>query len=527
MSLRKLAFFSLCVIMSGVMSCSGSSTSTSSTTSTTSSSSNVLAAAFPDGMAVASPYAAGTSASASLSSIQAVYKGVTSEAPNPADMTYAEKQALIESIMNATSIADCFAYSVDIFDQATEATCYGPQLTLTGTHPDGAYTAPQQLPSGDIGIWEENEGSTGEACLAAKVNEEFVGVTGKIDFAMLTMATAFCVANNSDIDLPEAGASIDLSEEVLAAYDSEDSESAFDPSTVVLSRGTDTDAGDAVYSLAVTGNMVNNDASTNPVTLSMTHVPGDSENSTYNGLIQMTIITDDIPSTNCGSGDHTVAMSTLYEKVADDDLRVNFRQGVFCGEPAESVMFDANGLADKTNPKSAGCPDGSPSDTEGWGDDFNELIANVDPSTGYGNMVYAWQAGRCDGNTRVFQATLSATGGTDGEEGGCGYFGFGGAITDDVVPSIDGMICNWTAPGSEPFGAKTIQDKVQRQCVTKGASDTVFSSVADELAISYAPTISCDQATGLLCDGVACTTTNTLLDSADMSFTSPTLPETL
>ncbi len=500
----------------------------SSGTSTTSSDSNALAQAFPTDMAVSSPFSEGSSTVGSMNVPIWLAEGDDIETqPNPADMTYEQKQELINDIMNATDMSDCFAYAADIFEEEDTVTCYGPELTITGTHPDGSIPGgSQNLPTGDIGIWTASE-ADGQACLAAKINSEFKGVTGKIDFAMLTMASVFCVANNSGVTLPAAGATLDLSPTIATAYDSEDSESAFDPITVNLTRESDTAEGNAVYSLAVTGNMVNNDESTNPVTFSMRHIPKDASNSTYQGLIQMTIVTADIPSTNCGAGDHTVGMSTLYEKASGTDLRVDFRQGVFCGEPGNEVVFDADGLADKTNYKSSGCPGGDSSDTSGWGDDFSEVVMNLNPSTGYGSIIYAWQAGRCDGNTRVFQATLSADGGEEGAEGGCGYFGFGDAIVEDQTPAISGMVCNWTAPGAGTMGNKTVQELVQRQCVTRASGATNFSSISSQLAVTYAPTNSCDQSSGLICDGVACPTTNTLLDFDSMSFTAPTMPSVL
>ena len=89
------------------------------------------------------------------------------------------------------------------------------------------------------------------------------------------------------------------------------------------------------------------------------------------------------------------------------------------------------------------------------------------------------------------------------------------------------MICNWTGPGSGGFGSHTVQDLVQRQCVSRASVTDDFASVAATLNIDYAPTNNCNSDGSLLCDGVACVTTNDLLDIAEMDFTDPTAPTAL
>jgi hypothetical protein len=130
------------------------------------------------------------------------------------------------------------------------------------------------------------------------------------------------------------------------------------------------------------------------------------------------------------------------------------------------------------------------------------------------------------------------TGGNDG----CGYYGYGPDVGSNAgdVGEIDGMICNWAGPGSTL--PKTSVTKVQRQCFSRNSDGLLVSistdsdgdSTAEGLAITYAPTNSCDKAaSSTLTYGIqnpptdvpaSQAVTNNLINLTDMSFTVPTLP---
>ncbi len=518
-------FHTLSILFACALVASGcSSSSDSGSGGGSSGSSTTFSRVFPSDMAITSPFAVSSTAGADIHSRN-------SQVGEISQLTYEEKIASFAALLDATDVLDCFNYETTLTEGEPDVACYGPSVTLSGTHPDGAITSENNpLPSGDLGIWEENEGD--EACVAAKMNSQFTGVEGKIDFSMFTLASAICVANNSGLSLPAAGATLDLSSAMttaIAELEANGEEAPITPTSISLSRLDNTSDGRPVYALSVTGSIENDDSSTTPVTMTMTHIPaGLLDNSTYQGLIQFTADTDDVPSSNCGEGNHMLSGSALYQKVSETDLRIRYRQAVFCGDATEDDIFDANGEADRTH-KESGCPSGDDenADENGWGDGFTQLVTNADPSTGFSTVTYSWQAGRCDGQSRTFNAEISADGGTDGTSGGCGYFGFGSDISEAAAGDIDGMICNWAGPGSEGFGFKTVLETVQRQCVTLNADTAVYESVPEELNIAYAPTLNCDSDGTLLCDGVSCTTSDELLDITEMVFTAPTEPDTL
>ena len=151
----------------------------------------------------------------------------------------------------------------------------------------------------------------------------------------------------------------------------------------------------------------------------------------------------------------------------------------------------------------------------GWANNFNFARYQLNINTGAGEYQSAWQAGRGDG---------------------CGYFGFGSDIASSTgVGTIDGMICNWTGPGN----TKTTQSLVQQQCMNLNTTSGIYesdgsTSGSTRLAISYAPTNSCDT-TGLDPDGnifqysdsvttVNTAVTNNLFPIADMPSISPPAP---
>ncbi|MBI4411845.1 MAG: hypothetical protein HY541_05120 [Deltaproteobacteria bacterium] len=487
--------------------CGGSGSSDSSGTE------SEVTNAYPTDLALASPFAAGSSV-ASL-------KKQEGEEATP--LTFEDKKEKIGEILDADTSEGCFNFSGEMKGEEEFFDCYGPPLDLGGTHEDGIMNEMNDpLPGGDLGIWLENEGD--EACISAKVNSSFEAAEGRTDFAQWVTASILCVANQNGVALPADGGSVDLTDEVAAAL-AELSAAPFTPGSVTIANAGGT------YTTAMTGTTTTPEGDSLTVSMSLTHMPLDATNTTFKGLLQHRVSGDIFDMlANCPDGTNTAGGSVLYEKESASSLKVRFKQGIFCGEASADDVFDANGEADPTNKYASAsemedCAGTVEDSSNGWGDTFVNSVMNLNPETGYGSMYWAWQAGRCDGNTRVFSASISADGGTAGAPGGCGYFGFGPDTAEDTVGDTDGMICNWAGPGAGNFGSKTIQDLVQRQCVT--LEDNVYVSIADQLNIAYGPTNDCNANAELTCDGAACVTTNDLLDIDEMVFTAPTPPDPL
>lgn len=242
----------------------------------------------------------------------------------------------------------------------------------------------------------------------------------------------------------------------------------------------------------------------------MIHIPMDGDNSTYKGRIAFRLVSENAGGFNCGTSEsNTQIMTMVYHKASSTALKMTVRQATFCGDVALADALDSSGQVDfslKYNVTGSMCSGETVETPIGWGDDGNQYIINVNPETGYGAMTYAWQAGRCDQNTRCFEAEITPTGGSDGGPGGCAYFGYGPDIEElEGTSCLDGIICAWTGPESEQFGSKTIIAKVQRQCMTLDETNAIYTSDADRLNIAYTPALDCDS-TGATytCDGTAC-----------------------
>lgn len=511
---KKFYFVLVFIIAVSLASCGGSSSGGGSSDddggggSTTE---NELATAYPTDLALASPFEAG-------SGVAGLKKQEATDSP----ATFEEKKEKSDEILNADTPTGCFNFSGEMKGEEEFLDCYGPPVDLGGTHEDGAFTAMNDpLPGGDLGIWLEEE-DNGEACIAAKVNNSFAAAEKRTDFAQFVAASVLCVANQNSIALPDtAGESIDLTVEYADALPDA---APITPDSVTL---TLVEAG--TYKTSISGTVTSPEGDSFDMSMSLTHAPLDATNSTFEGLLQHRVTSDDFGSmANCGAGTKTAAASVLYAKESADSLKVRFKQAIFCGEADDGDVFDANGETDPSNKYAAAgndCNGTVDESANGWGDTFVNSVMNLDPETGFGSMYWAWQAGRCDGNTRVFNASVAADGGSGGDPGGCGYFGFGPDAAEETVGAVDGMICNWAGPGAGPFGGKTMQDLVQRQCVT--LEDNLYVSDTDQLNIAYAPVNDCDNNGALLCDGVQCVTTNDLLAIDEMDFTAPTPPDPL
>ena len=66
----------------------------------------------------------------------------------------------MEDRVNGERSTECALKLEDFQVLATTPECYGPSIDFEG-HPDASYAADEdgELPSGDLGIWKEKEGS--------------------------------------------------------------------------------------------------------------------------------------------------------------------------------------------------------------------------------------------------------------------------------------------------------------------------------------------------------------------------------
>ena len=485
------------------LSCGSSSSSSSST--------NGLSDSYPSDMVLASPFADGNAVESLLR--------LGSRAQAQGDMVeiqgFAEKRQEVADRLIATDINSC-SFLLNLSANAPTANCYGPPIDYTN-HTDGT-GGDGSLPSGDLGIWEETEGDTNEACVARKINSLVGEVQARVDGAIALMTAMLCIANvNGSDTLPGVGEPRDLASEVDSGL------SDFTVSAASVERSQDTTAGNPTYVSRIVGEEVlaTQDATPTALDVTLTHVRGNTTNTEYQGRMQSKITGDFDSGGNCPSGTKMLATSILYEKTGNS-LRYRMMNGAYCSTTADP--FDENGDLDGSSKFNQ---DSNPS---GWANNFSDATFNINTSDGSGNYSYAWQAGPMDGRTRTFVANIFAEE-TAGIQG-CGYYGFGPDMSATNVGVIEGMICNWAGPGGRTATNDTsIQAEiVQRQCVAYDETAGIFTSDAGTLAISYAPSTTCSTSDGSFTfDDRSGPLTNDLMTLANYQsdVTNPTRPSDL
>jgi hypothetical protein len=462
-----------------------------------------------------------------------------------------EKKERIDSLLNATdetAFKDAVGEmkdKVDIMIMPSNPLCYGPSLNYAN-HPDagGGQSDDGTLPSGDLGIWTVTEESTGEACVAAKLNSLIGQFEALVNIGTESVAVALGAANlEGTVDeLPAAGESVDLTEVTAAVLAENDVPITIDSLTVTR-RSADSADGDPVFVTNVAGDLETSTANQpedpdgngpdqgggdtggqTTFTTELTHIPmGEADgsalnNETYCGRILQSVSApaDVVPVPgNCeGAEGMTLCTRVDYCKSSETALTYHLRNAGFCGLAADCGEVDP---ADKA----------VNGDSEGWSNNFFYTVCNVNPEDGTGSCSQAWQAGAGDNATRVLNVSVAA-----GGESGCGYFGYGPDVAaGEGVGAIDGLICNWAGPGS----SHALADKAQRQCFSRDASG-IFVSDDANLAILYAPTNSCDKSAAddfsysLLDDatvgvGGSVDIVNELIGIDEVEFELPALPD--
>lgn len=463
----------------------------------------VAGSVFPIDLAIASPYES-SSASASISVGRAIEDFQT-------------ERVEIQRIVGGAEASDC-GFTLNLFLSASASPgCYGPQVTYQN-HPDGADQNPAVLPGNDLGVWDESQ--DGEACAAAKLNQLVESVATKVDSAVSIFASMACTLNVNSLELPAVGASLDLADEFNSII-TQNNIAGLSVASATLSRASDDAGGNEIYDFAFTGS-ASEGANSRSIELYLRHIPLDDDNATYKGKLSFVF-----SYTDESGGNSADAGSVLYHKSSATVLDYRLQEATYVGNPG--VTPDP--LSDTTrdiDPTISGNTDSA----RGWNNNFNYIVARINPRDGTGSVGYSWLAGNNNENTRTFNATVLAA--DDGSKTGCAYYGYGQPIGSGTLGAISGMICNWAAPGAtEP---RTMHETVQRQCVAENASG-VFTSDSSTLRMTYAPTNSCDSAAGdnFTFQTTAGTATNdhtvgtagvtsNLLPIADMSFTLPTAP---
>lgn len=190
---------------------STSSSTSTSTSSTTTTSAGPLALAFPGTLNLGSAMVSASGAGLRLSDVEDVEDY----------QTVAEKQARVDAILEAETVAQCFQLAIRQF---TQPTCFAPNLSRsTYDQSPSSYVVSlasgvNSLLYGDGGILTESEGDTGEACTAATINYFMESAVSVIDQGREIFASLVCAARFSDTSLPAVGETKDyIAEGILDA----------------------------------------------------------------------------------------------------------------------------------------------------------------------------------------------------------------------------------------------------------------------------------------------------------------------
>lgn len=437
---------SLAVVLYGC----GSSSSSNTPTETTDVERSVY---YPENLTVTSPLVAAAP--------------VTSE--SRAVSSFSDQLSTITTMLSAGAITAC-SFDPSLFlNVAVNANCYGPQMQYFD-HQDSPSDADGTLPTGDLGMWTENEGATTEACSAAQMNARMDGVSNKSHAAFTAMASMICVNFVGGHGIP-SNSTNDILTDMNTMATSTSMSATFTTATIAHSTvGTQEEF---VYTLEYSYTAP--DTTVYPMEMIVTH--RSSSSGDYTGRFQYKFDQDGNGG-NCptvgADRPQTLAGSVLYARTGTQ-FSIDARYASFCGNSATGFVSGVVDPSDKYN---------ATTNTDGWADNFNRFVASFNETTYLGDYTYSWQAGHGDSNTRVLNINV-AEHSTDPVLVGDAWFGYGDDM-ETTDNSIGGFICNWAGPGN----SHTYSNLVQFQELEQDATTNTFETTSSY--ITYAPAVSCD-----------------------------------
>jgi hypothetical protein len=439
---------------------------------------------FPADLAVASPTETGSGGNLLRTRTDRTTREVRANDP-----IYGEDYAtiiatLVKMLDGPTSAADC-AFTLDLAPQFQDASCFGPGMTYSN-HPDGS--GPGNLPTGDLGIWEETYYPTGEACAAAQLNERMNGIARLTNGGIFLAASAYCSATVAGLTLPTTtGGTLAITSQLSANLSSGGNALTLTSADIICNSGDGTSCQE--FSVVAAGSV---DLSPTDGTffLRLKHRPSSASFAEYTGKLSYFIKNPNATENNCqsttvsGNTGVTYAASIGYEKGSSSSLKYRLDSGVYCGAEAEEDPFvsASNFTVDATKRANA---DNPTTDTSGWSGNYTRVLADFDPEGRSGDYSLTWQAGPLDSHARTLLIQIDALAATTA---GVAFFGYGPTVQASTAGDITGMICNWTGPNHN----HTTHFKLKAQKQSFKRAGDIYESVAGGTQITYAPTNSCD-----------------------------------
>ena len=368
------------------------------------------------------------------------------------DSEFLDKKHSVEEFLSDTRGSSDFSTCLEALPtrpQVASPLCYGPALSYSN-HPSDNSSG--QLPTGDLGLWVENEPGTNQACAAAKLNELVAKAAYNVDLAVGSMTMMVCTAALLGKELPtESSTMLDLSAQLGSLPGTS---IQVDKATIKKASLTNGDGYQTELEATI---------NSKPIALSVLH---DATNN--KGVMQI-----ETTEASHSGGTDVRGTSVVYE-LSDTIIKYKI-------------------ISSRVQPISNAVPEVSYA-TDGQitlqgGEDIHVIQAQINAADGYGSLAYAWKAGGGDDHYRALNVvTESANNGS-----GRAYYGYvpspasgSEAINLDLAHASAGMICNWAGPGN----SHTVADKVQYQGLSLSNGDWIASSSN----ITYVPTTSCDMA---------------------------------
>ncbi len=365
--------------------------------------------------------------------------------------------ALDEAFANAKDIKGCLIGLGRTARPDRTTNCYGPSV-LYRNHPDatGGDPSPAHLPSGDLGVFDTAE-STGEACVAAKMNEMTGKVRKTVQESIETGKRALCFANVLGKELPtEEGDELDLTEDVntaleeIAADLSKKGKLSFSTIKIKLVEAAETGN---VFQTEVQADIPRGSLWTRVVTkkYSDTHTKG----YVWGVFTKSTTAT----ALQAPAQNDPDVFSVIYDKEGDV-IKFEGTKSVAQSTQDKSALNTSKDSLFESDKRVRVATSGNPG--------YAHVMANLDSATGAGEMIFMWTAGSAQEEQRTLHAKVTASGDT---RSGWGYFGFGpklgdfrAAVKGGSVPaaqqSIDKMICNWAGPNNSHTGIAYAQKQL-------------------------------------------------------------------
>lgn len=405
---------------------------------------------FPENLAVTSPFSFQTEMTSR--SLREYSKKTISK--------YAWATARTEMSLKGITPSMC-RFDPELFlKQSRNASCYGPTINYEG-HPDATYVTDEngQLPSGDLGIWQETDQADGQACSASQLNAKMGGMRDRSQASLIGLSSMICAINSNNLTLPSSS-TLSMTDEMSALNVTN---TTFNNVTLTHSidlSGKDTYSYSMDFDYTPSGTI-------HSIIVNMEHRT-ESSTGEYSGFIT-TQVNDIFIGGNCSDSNITRNNSLHYERDSNNQIQTEVREAQFCGHGINGLNSD-----NKVDPS-----DKFTGYNNGWGNNFAIFGANFNPLTLSGNYAYTWQAGPNDSNSRVFNIITDFSSNT-----GDAFYGYGNDIASSDG-SISGFICNWAGPGSD----HTLSDYVQHQALE--ISSETGQVTASHSHTSYAPTNSC------------------------------------